>query len=114
MNIPLSKRVCVFGQSGVLAAFVTLVYLLAGFDNVVLPHYEEVAYSVATRCKIDKISDDSYIGDKLKHYAVKFPLPGIPGLRDGEATCYASQSCIKYTVWLSRFTALRLHLIVCT
>ena len=75
-----------------------LIFSLAALDNVLLPHYEEIAYSVQTRCSIEKIADDPLIGERLKHFTVKFPLPGIPGLRDGETTCYSSQPCVDAVV----------------
>ncbi len=81
-----------------MSLLVTLVFALAALENVLLPHYDEIAYSVQTRCKIEAITDDPLIGERLKHLSVKFPLPGIPGLRDGEATCYESQPCVDFVV----------------
>eukprot|EP00282_Hemiselmis_andersenii_P031343 CAMPEP_0169471348 /NCGR_PEP_ID=MMETSP1042-20121227/24548_1 /TAXON_ID=464988 /ORGANISM="Hemiselmis andersenii, Strain CCMP1180" /LENGTH=229 /DNA_ID=CAMNT_0009585051 /DNA_START=16 /DNA_END=701 /DNA_ORIENTATION=- len=82
--------------SGALAFASGMLFLLAAFLNVVLPHYERVQYSVQTRCHIVSIDDDPLIDDRLVHMKVKFPLPGIPGLMDGDVLCYGTQRCSKY------------------
>jgi hypothetical protein len=37
------------------------------------------------------ITKDDMVDDAIYHYDVKFPLPGIPGLREGEVLCWGSQ-----------------------
>ena len=83
---------------------VAMIFSLAALDNILLPHYEEIAYSVQTRCKIEGVSNDPLIGERLLHFTVKFPLPGIPGLRDGEALCYESQPCAESAVRMTELT----------
>lgn len=46
------------------------------------------------------IKDDNLLDDQLQHFGVKFPLPGIEGLMDGEILCFGTQNCAKYTVGL--------------
>ena len=79
--------------SGAMSFAVGTVFLMSCVFNVVLPHYERVSHSVQTRCKIMSVERDEYIDDALFHYKVKYPLPGIPGLREDEAYCYGSQRC---------------------
>jgi len=82
--------------SGAVSLAVGVVLFLGCFFNVVLPHYDRLAHSVQTRCKIVGIDRDEYIDDALFHYKVKFPLPGIPGLQQGESYCYGSQRCSAF------------------
>lgn len=82
--------------SGAVSLAVAVTFLLGCMFNVVLPHYERVSHSVQTRCKIINIERDEYIDDALFHYKVKFPLPGIPGLREAETYCYGSQRCSAF------------------
>lgn len=84
-------------MSGALSLAVGMTFLLAAFMNVVLPHYDKIQYSVQTRCQIVAISKDDMVDDAIYHYDVKFPLPGIPGLREGEVLCWGSQACSMYT-----------------
>jgi hypothetical protein len=79
--------------SGAVSLAVSTVFLVSLVFNVLIPHYERVSHSVQTRCKILSVERDKYIGDALFHYKVKYPLPGIEGLRKGEAYCYGSQHC---------------------
>ena len=82
--------------SGLVSLLVGGMFLLGCVFNVALPHYERIAHSVQTRCKIVGIRKDDYIDDALFHYDVKYPLPGIPGLREGETYCYGSQPCSAF------------------
>jgi hypothetical protein len=79
--------------SGAVSLAVSTVFLVSLVFNVLIPHYERVSHSVQTRCKILSVERDKYIDDALFHYKVKYPLPGIKGLRKGEAYCYGSQRC---------------------
>ena len=79
--------------SGAVSLAVSTVFLVSLVFNVLIPHYERVSHSVQTRCKILSVERDKYIDDALFHYKVKYPLPGIEGLRKGEAYCYGSQRC---------------------
>ena len=81
-----------------MSAAVGLTFLLGALFNVVVPHFDRVAHSVQTRCQIMDVSEDEYINEELFHYTVKFPLPGIDGLRDGEMLCYGSQRCSTFVV----------------
>ena len=85
-------------MSGAVSLAVGVMLLLACFFNVIMPHYERVSHSVQTRCKILAVDRDEYIDDSLFHYNVKFPLPGIAGLRKGESYCYGSQRCSAYEI----------------
>jgi len=82
--------------SGAVSLAVGVTFFLGCFFNVVLPHYDRLSHSVQTRCKIISVDRDEYIDDALFHYKVKFPLPGIPGLREGESYCYGSQRCSAF------------------
>ena len=85
-------------MSGAVSLAVGVILLLGCFFNVILPHYDRVSHSVQTRCKILSVARDEYIDDSLFHYQVKFPLPGIPGLRQGESYCYGSQRCSAFEI----------------
>ena len=84
--------------SGACSLAVGTVFFLSCFFNVVLPHYDRLSHSVQTRCKIVSVERDEYIDDALFHYKVKFPLPGIEGLRESEAYCYGSQRCSVFEI----------------
>ena len=47
-----------------------ILFLLAAFMNVVLPHYERIQYSVQTRCQITELKEDDLIDDRLTHMKV--------------------------------------------
>ncbi|EKX47125.1 hypothetical protein GUITHDRAFT_137732 [Guillardia theta CCMP2712] len=84
--------------SGAVSLAVGVIFLLGAFMNVVEPHYDKIAHSVQTRCEVMSVTHENLVEDKLFHYILKFPLPGIPGLQDGEAFCYGSQKCSVYEV----------------
>ena len=60
--------------------------------------HTQVQYSIQTRCQIMDVENDRLIQDQLQHFKVKFPLPGISGLMDGEVMCYSSQECADFEV----------------